>query len=74
MIGKSEKRALKQLCTSGAFDLIKEVIQEIKTETKDVPFTGSAEQLVFDTGKAQGYREALDYLIDKVETYAKSTN
>jgi len=65
-----DKDSIKRLVKTGAFIAFQQVAEETLAEM-DVRWEGDKDKLVYDVGKRDGSREAMDNLIHKINSYAE---
>jgi hypothetical protein len=68
-MNKEQQAILQQLASTGAFDLIQLVVDEIKKEIQDVSFENDPYKLAYEMGKRDGAKDVLDYLMEKLNNY-----
>jgi len=64
-------KALKELCTSGAYYVFMEAAEAVLNDFKDVKYDPDPYKLSFEHGKREGAEQFLDELRDFIEKTAK---
>ena len=55
----------------GALKVIEEVVEDLKRRNESPRWTGSAEQLLYDTGKHDGVESGLSWLMEELNDNAR---